>query len=88
MRTESGQQGPRKDLSNSKASALMPQHSVLTLALGAMLLALCVSVYAQRPPKIPRIGYLTGQLLYSDSYRVEALRQGLRELGYVEGKIS
>ena len=40
---------------------------------------------AQQPPtKIPRIGYLMTRSL--DSVRTEALRQGLRELGYVEGK--
>jgi putative ABC transport system substrate-binding protein len=39
---------------------------------------------AQQPAKVPRIGYLTGSPLSSD--RIEAFRQGLRELGYVEGK--
>jgi putative tryptophan/tyrosine transport system substrate-binding protein len=40
---------------------------------------------AQQPPtKIPRIGYLMTRSL--DPVRTEALRQGLRELGYVEGK--
>jgi putative ABC transport system substrate-binding protein len=39
---------------------------------------------AQQPARIPRIGYLTGSPLSSD--RIEALRRGLRELGYVEGK--
>jgi putative tryptophan/tyrosine transport system substrate-binding protein len=40
---------------------------------------------AQQPPtKIPRIGYLMTRFL--DPVRSEALRQGLRELGYVEGK--
>ena len=38
----------------------------------------------QQPTKIPRIGYLTGVPLSSD--RIEAFRQGLRKLGYVEGK--
>jgi putative ABC transport system substrate-binding protein len=41
---------------------------------------------AQQPTKIPRIGYLTGSSLSADSARTEAFRQGLRELGYVEGK--
>jgi putative tryptophan/tyrosine transport system substrate-binding protein len=40
---------------------------------------------AQQPPtKIPRIGYLMTRSL--DPVRSEALRQGLREFGYVEGK--
>jgi len=41
---------------------------------------------AQQPTKIPRIGYLTVPSLSSNVARVEAFRQGLRELGYLEGK--
>jgi putative ABC transport system substrate-binding protein len=41
---------------------------------------------AQQPAKIPRIAYLAGVSLSTISARVEAFRQGLRELGYVEGK--
>jgi putative ABC transport system substrate-binding protein len=41
---------------------------------------------AQQPTKIPRIGYLTATSLSVNSARIEAFRQGLRELGYVEGK--
>ena len=42
---------------------------------------------AQQPPKIPRIGYVsgTGTPTNQGPY-VEALRQGLRELGHIEGK--
>jgi len=38
---------------------------------------------AQQPKKIPRIGFLSPT---SDDSRVEAFRQGLRELGYNEGR--
>jgi len=41
---------------------------------------------AQQSKKVPRIGYLTVASLSSNVARVEAFRQGLRELGYVEGK--
>jgi putative ABC transport system substrate-binding protein len=41
---------------------------------------------AQQPGKIPRIGYLSASSATSAASRVEAFRQGLRELGYVEGK--
>ncbi len=41
---------------------------------------------AQQPTKIPRIGYLTTSSLSASSARLESFRQGLRELGYVEGK--
>jgi putative ABC transport system substrate-binding protein len=51
-----------------------------------MLLALSFPAQAQQPTKIPRIGYLTTVSLSAISARIEAFRQGLRELGYVEGK--
>ena len=52
----------------------------------AMLFALCVSVEAQQPAKTPRIGVLAGSSAAGESPRVEAFRQGLRDLGYVEDK--
>jgi putative ABC transport system substrate-binding protein len=51
-----------------------------------MLLALCSSAEAQQPTKIPRIAYLAGSSLSAAAARTEAFRQGLRELGYIEGK--
>ena len=57
-----------------------------SLTLCAMLLALCVSAEAQQPTKIARIGYLSGTSYSANSARVDAFRQGLHELGYVEGK--
>ena len=51
-----------------------------------LLFALCVCpLEAQQPTKIPRIGYLTA-FPSPIAARTEAFRQGLRELGYVEGK--
>ena len=41
---------------------------------------------AQKPAKIPRIGYLRGGSAADAAGRVEALRQGLRNLGYIEGQ--
>jgi ABC-type uncharacterized transport system substrate-binding protein len=41
---------------------------------------------AQQPTKIPRIGYLSPNSPSSNPARIEAFRQGLHELGYVEGK--
>jgi putative ABC transport system substrate-binding protein len=40
---------------------------------------------AQQPTKVPRIGYLAVSLS-ANAARTEAFRQGLRDLGYVEGK--
>jgi putative ABC transport system substrate-binding protein len=56
-----------------------------------MLLALCASAEAQQPKGVPRIGVLSRGLHPSDSrapspHNFEAFRQGLRELGYIEGK--
>lgn len=41
---------------------------------------------AQPHTKVPRIGYLIGPSLADNTSRIGALRQGLRELGYEEGK--
>jgi putative tryptophan/tyrosine transport system substrate-binding protein len=41
---------------------------------------------AQQPTKIPRIGLLGGASASTNAGRIEAFRQGLRELGYLEGK--
>jgi putative ABC transport system substrate-binding protein len=58
--------------------------SVFTLS--AMLFALCGSVDAQQPKKVTRIGFLAPPTAPFLSTRVEAFRQGLRQLGYLEGK--
>ena len=49
-------------------------------------LFLLTVAHAQERPKVPRIGYLTATSLSAIAARTEAFRQGLRELGYVEGK--
>jgi putative tryptophan/tyrosine transport system substrate-binding protein len=62
------------------------RRKVIGLTLGAMLFALCTSAEAQQPTKMAKIGFLTGG--GHDSARNEAFRQGLRELGYVDGRTS
>jgi len=59
---------------------------ITAFTLCAMLLALCASAAAQQSTKIPRIGFLSASSLSANAARTEAFRQGLRELGYVEGK--
>ena len=60
---------------------------LISFALCAMLLTLCLPAEAQQPAKIPRIGYVSGAGNTSNpGPYVEALRQGLRDLGYIEGK--
>jgi putative ABC transport system substrate-binding protein len=56
------------------------------LALTATLFALCLPAEAQQAAKIPRIGYLSAASASEVAFRTEPFRQGLRELGYVEGK--
>jgi putative tryptophan/tyrosine transport system substrate-binding protein len=57
------------------------------ILLCATLFALCFSADAQQPKKIPRIGYLSAS---GDAKNpgplVQAFRQGLRDLGYIETK--
>jgi putative tryptophan/tyrosine transport system substrate-binding protein len=64
----------------------MEKRKITVLPLCAMLFALCSSAWAQQPTKLPRIGYLSNARFSDIPHRVEAFRQGLRELGYVEGK--
>jgi putative ABC transport system substrate-binding protein len=44
------------------------------------------SAEAQQPGKVPRIGFLSGRDPKTPGPYIEAFRQGLRDLGYVEGK--
>ena len=59
---------------------------IFVFALGAILLAHSLPAGAQQPKNVPRIGYLSVLSPSSDSARIEAFRQGLRGLGYVEGQ--
>jgi ABC-type uncharacterized transport system substrate-binding protein len=51
-----------------------------------MLFAPCLPADARQSKKIPRIGFLVAASPSAFSARNEAFRQGLRELGYIEGK--
>src|SRR5215470_7587947 len=62
------------------------KRKITVLTICAMLFALCSSAHAQQPKKMPRVGYLGNPSPSANSERIEAFRQGLRELGYVEGK--
>ena len=54
--------------------------------LAALFLTTASLAQAQQPARIPRIGILIPTSASVLSARVEAFRQRLRELGYVEGK--
>ena len=58
----------------------------IVLGLCTLLAALGVSVHAQQPAKIPRIGFLLAVPASTIPTRIEAFRHGLRELGYLEGE--
>jgi putative tryptophan/tyrosine transport system substrate-binding protein len=57
--------------------------TIFGIALTALLFALCAAAEAQQPKKVSQIGFLSPT---SDDLRVEAFRQRLRQLGYVEGQ--
>jgi len=57
---------------------------IVTLALG--LLAVPLHAKAHHEGKVPRIGYLSVRGPEREKRRLAAFRQGLRELGYIEGQ--
>jgi putative ABC transport system substrate-binding protein len=57
----------------------------LSSLVAVAVLAFAVIAEAQQPKRVPQLGHLTAGSARSAS-RVEAFRQGLRALGYVEGK--
>jgi putative ABC transport system substrate-binding protein len=75
---ESWSDNRKSKIQNRKWAGLFATVIALT-ACGAM-------VEAQQPGKLYRIGYLTGNPRGANSERIDAFRQGLRELGYFEGK--
>ena len=65
----------------------MKSKKVTLLVLGAILLVVTLPSHAQQPTKAPRrIGYLGGGSAELESVWLDAFLQGLRELGYLEGK--
>ena len=61
--------------------------NIFGFALGAMLLALNVLAEAQQATKkIPRVGFLSLNPVTVQKDRLEAFREALRKLGYVEGE--
>ncbi len=60
--------------------------AVLIIALALALLAAPLAAEAQALAKVPRIGFLSTRSPTDNPHILEAFRQGLRELGYVEGQ--
>jgi len=64
----------------------MKNKKAFYFVLGALLLALSFPVEAQQRPKVARIGFLAAPSRTGMSHLTQAFLQGLREVGYVEGK--
>jgi len=58
----------------------------LIILMFASLLGVPLASLGQQPAKVARIGFLEASTPSAIAARVEAFRQGLRDLGYVEGK--
>src|SRR5437773_3151885 len=71
---------------NSQSSIRNPKFLVFFCAL---LIALCFTAEAQQPKKVPRIVFLSARGEPTPSTpdpNGQAFRQGLQDLGYIEGK--
>jgi putative ABC transport system substrate-binding protein len=55
-------------------------------ALCTLLLAVGGRADAQQPSKVARVGYLAAVSAAADTPRLKAFQQGLRDLGYIEGR--
>src|SRR6202795_3524766 len=64
----------------------MNKAGLSSILMAVALVAIGVIAESQQPTKVPRIGYLGFGSPSAVAARSEAFRQGLRELGYVEGK--
>ncbi len=64
----------------------MRKAAVLSILFVVVPLAVAIMAEAQQATKVARIGRLGAPSASAESARTEAFRQGLRELGYVEGK--
>ena len=64
----------------------MKKAAVLSILCAVVLLALAVIAEAQQPGKVPQIAVLVSASASASVSRIHAFQQGLRELGYNEGK--
>ena len=84
--TSGGSEQIRFQVSGFSERRRLMSNKFVCLALSALLLALCVPAGAQQPGNMPQLGFLSGNSASTISARVGAFRQGLREVGYAEGK--
>jgi hypothetical protein len=63
--------------------------AIIVLTLSAVLFALCASAQGQQAKKIPVVGFVAGSSSSSfTKFNIDTFRQGLRDLGYIEGRTS
>src|SRR5215831_5068422 len=62
------------------------KRKITVLALSTMLFAICGSVEAQQTSKIFKIGYLDNTTASGSAVLLDAFRQELSKLGWIEGK--
>jgi putative ABC transport system substrate-binding protein len=71
---------------SKKVGAKTMNGKILVYLLATFLLTTAAPAQAQPTTKIFRLGYLAGSSLTVNAARIEAFLQGLRELGYLQGK--
>ena len=76
----------RNQLAGKNSASNPVSKKIFCLTLSALLLAHSFPAAAQQPAKLSRIGYLSANDPSSEPTRSEAIRQGLRDLGYIEGQ--
>src|SRR5688572_8757055 len=74
-----------------KAGTRAMTKRIILLALCSLLLARCSAANAQQPKSGFRLGFLSRDIQPADSrgpvrHRLEAFQEGMRKLGYAEGK--
>ena len=72
--------------SDNRKSAVQNPKWAGVFAIALLYIVAAVEAQAQHPTKIPRIGFLITSSPSAIAPRMDAFRQGLRELGYVEDK--
>lgn len=65
---------------------MIPRALGLVVALALGIVSAPPFSQAQQAPKMARIGFICGQPAESGRYLLDALREGLRQLGYLEGQ--
>jgi hypothetical protein len=83
--TEVGSQ--RSEVTHQRKADMKPmKKKIILLALCSLLLAPCSSAQAQQPTKVPRIGFLDASTASGSAVLLDAFRQELSKLGWLDGK--